>query len=132
MLGRSFTPALSDSISMNQPTMHTPLYDSIGQTYRTTRHADPEILNRLALLVGLRDDGRFIDLACGTGNYTVELAALGGVWHGVDISSTMLTQAAVRSTEVAWQQEASMPCHTRTAASTASSVRLPSTISPIL
>jgi SAM-dependent methyltransferase len=89
---------------MKHPTMHPPLYDSIGQTYRTTRHADPTILNRLASLLGIRNDGVYLDLACGTGNYTVELAALGGSWHGVDISRTLLDQAAARSTEVEWQQ----------------------------
>lgn len=79
-----------------------PLYDSIGSTYCATRRADPEITRELARLVGARDGSRFLDVACGTGNYTCALAGFGGHWHGTDLSETMLGQAAERNADVAW------------------------------
>jgi ubiquinone/menaquinone biosynthesis C-methylase UbiE len=81
----------------------TALYDTLGATYGATRRADPVIARTLAQLVGLADDAVLLDLACGTGNYTHALAALGGRWHGVDVSERMLAQAAAGSPEIAWQ-----------------------------
>lgn len=78
------------------------LYNSIGATYGATRRADPEILRALAQYSGLTVEGSFLDLGCGTGNYTCALAALGGHWHGIDISSEMLEQAKAKSQRVAW------------------------------
>lgn len=78
-----------------------PLYDSIGTSYTATRRADPGIVATLARLLGLRpgSDAPFLDLACGTGNYTTALAAIGGRWQGVDVSRTMLDKAANRARE---------------------------------
>ena len=80
-----------------------PLYDSIGATYGATRRADPGISEALAEYVGAGRAASFLDVACGTGNYTCALAALGGHWHGIDISSEMLEQAQRRSPRVVWQ-----------------------------
>ena len=60
------------------------LYDQIGDGYDTTRRADPAIVRRLAAYLALAPGRRYLDVGCGTGNYTAALAALGGVWHGVD------------------------------------------------
>ena len=70
-----------------------PLYDHIGINYDATRRADPYLTGRLAHHVGLQCSQRYLDIACGTGNYTVELAARGGCWYGVDVSSGMLRSA---------------------------------------
>jgi ubiquinone/menaquinone biosynthesis C-methylase UbiE len=80
-----------------------PLYNSIGATYGATRSADPAISQALARYVGAGPEGLFLDLGCGTGNYTCALAALGGHWHGLDVSSEMLKQAKAKSERVAWQ-----------------------------
>lgn len=80
-----------------------PLYDSIGSTYCTTRRADPEITRTLARLAGVRDGSRYLDVACGAGNYTCALAGLGGEWHGVDVSRVMLDQAAEKNADVQWK-----------------------------
>lgn len=80
-----------------------PLYNSIGTTYDATRRADPAITRTLAELVGVRADAPFLDLACGTGNYTCALATLGGRWHGVDISDEMLAQASSKSRTIEWK-----------------------------
>lgn len=87
----------------SRPEMHQPLYNSIGSTYCTTRRADPAITAEIARLVGIENDSRFLDVACGTGNYTCALANLGGHWHGIDISEVMLSQAAKKNSGIKWK-----------------------------
>lgn len=74
-----------------------PLYDHIGVNYDVTRRADPYLTERLARHVGLQRGRRYLDIACGTGNYTVELASRGGSWHGIDLSSGMLRSARLKN-----------------------------------
>ena len=74
-----------------------PLYDSIGLNYDSTRRPDPYIASRLAHHLRPADGGRFLDIACGTGNYTAELAKLGGSWHALDMSERMLRAAQQKS-----------------------------------
>ena len=80
-----------------------PLYDSIGSTYSATRRADPAIAQEIARLVGNSDGSRFLDVACGTGNYTRALAAFGGQWYGTDISEVMLKQAIEKNSNIEWK-----------------------------
>ena len=56
----------------------------------------------MAQKLGLTSSGAYLDLACGTGNYTVALSALGGAWSAVDESEVMLDQARSKSTAIAW------------------------------
>lgn len=81
-----------------------PLYDHIGQMYDLTRKADPEIVRRLRYLLQVKDSARILDVACGTGNYTVALADTGLRMMGIDLSSVMIDQARSKSVEVDWQQ----------------------------
>lgn len=78
------------------------LYDAIGASYGATRRADRDILDELVKHVELRAGGDFLDLGCGTGNYTCALAAAGGRWHGVDASAEMLEQARSKDCQVSW------------------------------
>jgi ubiquinone/menaquinone biosynthesis C-methylase UbiE len=78
------------------------LYDRIGKGYDAMRQADPYLATRMAHLLGLREDGHYLDLACGTGNYTVSLAARAGHWTGVDAAITMIEQARTKSDRVSW------------------------------
>jgi SAM-dependent methyltransferase len=80
-----------------------PLYNAIGVNYGTTRRADPVITEALAQYLGLSHEGTFLDLACGTGNYTCALENLGGRWHGIDVSTEMLDQAKSKSASIAWR-----------------------------
>ena len=80
-----------------------PLYDSIGTTYDATRRADPDICRALAEYVGAGREATFLDLGCGSGNYTCALAERGGHWHGIDSSSGMLEQAKTKSQHVVWR-----------------------------
>jgi len=78
------------------------LYDSIGKGYDATRRADPALSATLAHWLKVRDGACFLDVGCGTGNYTTALAALGGTWHGLDASRQMLDVARQRATPVHW------------------------------
>ena len=80
-----------------------PLYNSIGSTYGETRRADPAISHALAQYLGAGRAVSYLDLGCGTGNYTCALAELGGDWHGLDVSSKMLRKAEAASQLVTWQ-----------------------------
>jgi SAM-dependent methyltransferase len=78
------------------------LYDLIGSTYTMARRADSEITHELARIVGNEDGSRFLDLACGTGNYTSAIADTGGQWFGIDISEIMLKKAKERNHNIEW------------------------------
>jgi len=78
------------------------IYNEIGKGYDATRCADPEILNTLASLIALHKDGLYLDVGCGTGNYTVELSKLDGIWKAFDQSRLMIEQAEQKSAEVEW------------------------------
>ena len=79
-----------------------PVYDHIGKTYDATRKADPAIVAELCQLLSPKTDGCYLDLACGSGNYTVALAAQGLKMTGIDISNEMLTKARAKSNAIEW------------------------------
>ncbi|MCG3189356.1 MAG: Ubiquinone/menaquinone biosynthesis C-methyltransferase UbiE [Burkholderiaceae bacterium] len=78
------------------------LYDSLGTTYAASRRADPALVRSLAEFLRLSPSSSYLDVACGTGNYTVALSSLGGKWSAVDVSEVMLAQARAKSDVVAW------------------------------
>ena len=78
------------------------LYDSIGRGYDRRRQADPEIAATLARLLQPRSTGHYLDLACGTGNYTSLLADRGLRFTGIDPSMEMLRAARGKARSVAW------------------------------
>ncbi len=77
-------------------------YNTIGTEYDTTRKADPYLSERLFTLLGLPRSGHVLDVGCGTGNYTLELARTGLQLTGMDPSRTMLDQAMKKSAKVTW------------------------------
>lgn len=80
----------------------TALYDVIGAEYPSTRRADPEIVDSLNGFLQLSNTRSFLDIGCGTGNYTRALAARGGAWTGLDASKIMLDQAKLEPSSVNW------------------------------
>lgn len=82
------------------------LYDRIGSGYDATRHPDRRIVDRLAHHLRPSRQGRFLDVGCGTGNYTAAVAARGGRWWGLDPSDVMLASARARHPEIGWQRGA--------------------------
>jgi len=80
------------------------IYDKIGIEYDTTRKADPAILSSLASLLAIVSSNKYVDVACGTGNYTTELSKIGGHWFAFDHSQKMLIEARTKTSMVSWQQ----------------------------
>jgi SAM-dependent methyltransferase len=78
------------------------LYDRIGIGYDNTRQADPYLLSRLLFHLAPRIEARYVDVGCGTGNYTIAMREAGVAISGVDLSATMLGQARNKSNGVAW------------------------------
>jgi SAM-dependent methyltransferase len=78
------------------------LYNTIGIGYDTTRRADPYIASRLLALLDPQPGARYLDLACGTGNYTTAIAAAGVRIYGIDVSPVMLAAARVKSGIAGW------------------------------
>jgi ubiquinone/menaquinone biosynthesis C-methylase UbiE len=69
-------------------------YDRIGGAYDSTRRADSYIVSRLLAHLNPRESGRYLDVACGTGNYTLAIASAGVKVVGVDNSPRMVAAAA--------------------------------------
>ncbi len=80
-----------------------PIYEQIGKSYDLTRRADPYIIERLAHHMQIKQNANYLDVACGTGNYTLALAQYGGYWHGIDHSQQMINTACQKSNSVNWQ-----------------------------
>ncbi|MBM3946068.1 MAG: class I SAM-dependent methyltransferase [SAR202 cluster bacterium] len=78
------------------------LYDRIGRTYDVTRRADPYITSRLLSLLSPTPQVAYLDVACGSGNYTSALAARGVRMVGLDLSPLMLRSARGKSSSVSW------------------------------
>ncbi len=78
-------------------------YDIIGVNYNTTRSADPYLFSRLLHLLSPNLKGTYLDIGCGTGNYTSEFAKKGYQCIGIDPSSEMLEKAKVQNKLVDWK-----------------------------
>ncbi len=79
-------------------------YDLIGKNYNRTRRPDPHLLSRLKHHLQPEPDGLYLDIGCGTGNYTIALASSGGRFIGVDPSEKMLEKARRKNKEIDWRR----------------------------
>jgi len=80
----------------------TAVYNKIGAGYDRQRHADPGIAEILARGLRAPRSGPYLDLACGSGNYTIVLAQKGYALTGLDVSSRMLAAARDKSNAAGW------------------------------
>ena len=78
------------------------LYDNIGVGYNSTRQADPYIAEKLVQLLLPNPNGLYLDIGCGTGNYTIALANGGVNFYGIEPSEKMLNIACSRNDKVNW------------------------------
>jgi len=79
------------------------VYDEIGIGYDDTRKADPYITSRIIHHLAIDDAGTYLDVACGTGNYTVALAEqTGAAFYGIDVSEHMIGIARTKSRAIHW------------------------------
>lgn len=80
----------------------TEKYDVIGIGYNTTRKADAFMAQRFFEYLSPVENNSFLDVGCGTGNYTIALHEKGLQITGVDPSSEMLNIAKSKSKEINW------------------------------
>lgn len=73
-----------------------PIYNKIGVGYNDTRKADPVLAARILSLLDAQSDGKYVDIGCGTGNYTDFFRRQGFDFFGIDPSETMLEAARQR------------------------------------
>jgi ubiquinone/menaquinone biosynthesis C-methylase UbiE len=78
-------------------------YDIIGYDYDYRRTADPYLAGRIVDLIGPLQVGTYLDIGCGTGNYTTYLAEQGMELIGIDPSERMLSEAKRRTPGVDWR-----------------------------
>lgn len=81
-----------------------PIYDQIGQGYNQTRTADPFLRDRLFTLLSPKTGKTYLDIGCGTGNYTAALYEKGTSLYGIDTSEEMLSKARRQHPSMRWQQ----------------------------
>lgn len=81
-----------------------PIYNTIGTTYNTTRRADPYITKRILHFLNPQNSGLYLDIGCGTGNYTTGLANKGLNFVGIEPCEEMLNVASNRSEKIKWLQ----------------------------
>lgn len=79
-------------------------YDKIGVHYNTTRKADPFLVGKLFEHLSPEADGIYLDVGCGTGNYSIELQKRGVNLIGIDPSERMLEKARSRNDKIDWRQ----------------------------
>jgi len=81
---------------------HSTIYDKIGEGYNKTRKADPYIAARLFDLLQPQQNSTYLDIGCGTGNYTIALNEMGVNLTGVDPSEKMLQEARAKNNNIIW------------------------------
>jgi ubiquinone/menaquinone biosynthesis C-methylase UbiE len=78
------------------------VYDSIGAAYNSTRKADRYLTARLLYFLNPQPHKQFLDIGCGTGNYTIALANSGLNFTGVEPSESMINVARKRDQTINW------------------------------
>lgn len=81
-------------------------YNTIGAGYNSTRKADPEIADTIQTLLQSEAGKTYLDIGCGTGNYTSLFTERGYKFIGIDPSSYMLSEAKIRSQHIEWREGA--------------------------
>ncbi len=78
-------------------------YDKIGIDYNITRKADPFLTEQLLKHLQPKKEGIYLDIGCGTGNYTSALKKKGFQWIGIDPSIEMLEKAKRKNENIDWR-----------------------------
>lgn len=78
-------------------------YDHIGKGYNDTRKADPFLLERLHYHLNPIRSGWYLDIGCGTGNYTSKLHTKETKFIGIDPSQKMLDKAKTNHPKITWK-----------------------------
>lgn len=78
-------------------------YDTIGTEYNLTRKADQFLTKKLLQHLAPKKEGLYLDIGCGTGNYTNEFQKRGFRFMGIDPSKKMLEKAELKNSAIAWR-----------------------------
>lgn len=78
-------------------------YDEIGKDYNLTRKVDPVLTENLIQYLSPQKDRLYLDIGCGTGNYTIEFQKRGFSFIGIDPSERMLKKAKAKTVEIDWK-----------------------------
>jgi ubiquinone/menaquinone biosynthesis C-methylase UbiE len=78
------------------------LYDQIGSGYNSTRKADCLITEKLFQFLEPLSSRLYLDIGCGTGNYTIALRNKNVQFYGVEPSKEMLESARKKNDEINW------------------------------
>ncbi|MFH4965712.1 class I SAM-dependent methyltransferase [Gaetbulibacter sp. M235] len=78
-------------------------YDKIGIDYNLTRKADKYLTKQLLFHLNPQKSGIYMDIGCGTGNYTNELQKKGFQFIGIDPSREMLEKAKNTNQHIDWR-----------------------------
>jgi ubiquinone/menaquinone biosynthesis C-methylase UbiE len=84
---------------MNKPDI---LYNNIGIGYNNTRQPDKYLLSKLTMLLNPKQENLYLDIGCGTGNYTNEIANNQYNFVGVEPSMKMLEIAKLKNQKIDW------------------------------
>jgi SAM-dependent methyltransferase len=84
--------------------METIKYDRIGKGYNNSRKADPYLLDRLFFHLQPTTEEIYLDIGCGTGNYSISLWEKGVSLIGIDPSEAMLSVARERNKYIDWRK----------------------------
>ena len=78
-------------------------YNTIGINYNQTRNADPYLTEQLFKHLNPSENGLYLDIGCGTGNYTNALQKKGVQFIGIDSSIEMLQKAQSQNKNIQWK-----------------------------
>ncbi len=78
-------------------------YNRIGVNYNRTRKADPFLVDRFLHFLNPNPNGLYLDIGCGTGNYTIAIQSKGFHFIGIDPSQKMLDKAEAKNKFIDWK-----------------------------
>lgn len=84
--------------------MQEAIYNKIGKTYDATRKSDPNLVAQIIKFLSPKPDSYYLDLGCGSGNYTGTLVDRGVNISGIDYSEGMLLKARQKYPQVSFYQ----------------------------
>lgn len=78
-------------------------YNKIGKDYNQTRKADKVLTENILLYLKPEKEGLYLDIGCGTGNYSGEVHKKGFQVIGIDPSVKMLEKATAKHPNIDWR-----------------------------
>ncbi len=84
--------------------MESSIYETSYANYDRHRRADRAITQKLFSLFSPHQSGKYLDMGCGSGNYTIALKKAGLNIEGVDLSTQMISLAKAKDPDIQWKE----------------------------